>query len=207
MLKVPQLLSINIVAVIVVVLSLSTHLSFGLFELCDETFRLDSDENVTIASVTTLTAKNVSSCRMTVIAPANYIVKVTCALQFDQLDSASCPTKRFFISLDGVMGLHHAHNFCNKNGTARIVKRRSVMNRLVMAYVSKRDLEDEKFTCIASRVKRDCDCGWSKRVSLKLQSRQSNNKKFIFVGTNLQWRECNDARVSIDDRTCCSIHK
>lgn len=163
--KVPQLLSLNIIAVIV--LTLSSHLSFGLFELCDETFRLDSDENVTITSLTTLVAKNVSSCRMSIVAPANYIVKVTCALQFDQLNSASCPTRRFFISIDGVLGLHHAHNFCNKNGTARIVKRRSVMNRLVMAYVSKRDLEDEKFTCIASRVKRDCDCGWSRRVSFK----------------------------------------
>lgn len=161
--KVPQLF-INIIAV---VLLLSAHLSFALFELCDENFRLDSDENVTISSLTTLNIKNVSSCRMRIIAPANYIVKVTCALQFDQLNSASCPEKRFFISIDGIISLHHAHNFCNKNGTTRIVKRRSLMNRLVLAYVSKRDLEDDKFTCIASRVKRDCDCGWSRRVSDK----------------------------------------
>jgi hypothetical protein len=151
--------------VIIIIILKLTHLSSCLFELCDETFRLDTDENVTISSLTTLNARNVSSCRMSIIAPANYIVKVTCALQFDQLNAALCPTKRFFISIDGIRSLHQAHNFCNKDGTARIVRRRSVMNRLVMAYVSKRELEEEKFTCIASRVRRDCDCGWSRRVS------------------------------------------
>lgn len=147
-----------------IILSLTFHLSWCLFESCDERFQLDSDSSITIDSVSTLSARNVSSCRMSVIAPANYIVKVKCTLEFDQLNFTFCPTKRFFISVDGIMTLHHAHNFCNRNGTARIVKRRSVMNRLVMAYVSRRDLEDEKFTCIASRVKRDCDCGWSRRV-------------------------------------------
>lgn len=142
------------------------HLSLCLFESCDERYHLDSNESITINSVTTLNALNVSSCRMSIVAPANYIVKVKCTLQFDQQNFTFCPTKRFFISVDGIMTLHHAHNFCNRNGTARVVKRRSVMNRLVMAYVSRRDLEDEKFTCIASRVKRDCDCGWSRRVRM-----------------------------------------
>lgn len=156
MLKVTQLCSVIVLTFF--------HLSSSLFESCDESFQLDTDESITIESVTTLNARNVSSCRMIVIAPANYIVKVKCTLQFDQLNFTFCPTKRFFISVDGIMTLHHAQNFCNRNGTARIVKRRSVMNRLVMAYVSRRDLEDEKFTCTASRVKRDCDCGWSRRV-------------------------------------------
>jgi hypothetical protein len=159
MLKVTQLCT-------VIILTLTfCHLSSCLFESCDERYQLDSDESITIDSVTTLSARNVSSCRMSIIAPASYVVKVKCTLQFDQLNSTFCPTKRFFISIDGIMTLHHAHNFCNRNGTPRVVKRRSVMNRLVMAYVSRRDLEDEKFTCSASRVKRGCDCGWSRRVS------------------------------------------
>lgn len=184
--QVPQL-SI-IIIIIVAVLLLSTHLSFALFESCDETFRLDSDENVTIDSLATLRAKNVSSCRMSIIAPANYIIKVTCALQFDQLDSPACPIKRFFISIDGIISLHHSQNFCNKNGTTRIVKRRSLMNRLVMAYVSKRDLEDEKFTCIASRVKRDCDCGWSRRVRILLIFFSKFNELFGINVFATRWR-------------------
>lgn len=163
MTKVPHVSTTAFISV-VLILSLSSHSSLSLFEACDETYQLNSDENVTISSISTLNSKNVSSCRMSIIAPANYIVKVTCALQMDQENSPTCPVKRFFISVDGIISLHHAHNFCNKNGTTRVIKRRSLMNRLVMAYVSKRQLEDEKFTCIASRVKRDCDCGWSRRV-------------------------------------------
>lgn len=141
------------------------HLSHSLFERCDETYYLDSSDNVTISSLTTLNSKNVSSCRYLLIAPVNYVVKVACKLRFDQANPSFCPTKRFFVSADGVHSLHRAQNFCNKNGTARIIRRRSVMNRLVMAYVSKRDLNDERFTCTASRVKIQCDCGWSRRVS------------------------------------------
>jgi hypothetical protein len=138
--------------------------SSSLFEQCDETFNLDmKNKNVTISS-NNLHANNVTSCRYTIIVPVNYVVRVTCILRFDQPDSTSCPLKRFFVSIDGIKSLHRAHNFCNKNGTARIIKRRSVMNRLVMAYVTKRDLEDENFTCIASRVVSKCDCGWSRRV-------------------------------------------
>jgi hypothetical protein len=147
-----------------IILSLTSQSTLCLFELCDETYRLDTDDNITITSEDTLNARNVSSCRYIILAPVNYIVKVTCTLKFDQPDSPLCPTKRFFVSVDGIKCLYKAHNFCNKNGTVRTIKRRSIMNRLVMAYASKRDLDDERFTCTASRISAKCDCGWSRRV-------------------------------------------
>lgn len=155
---------LKVVQLCVIILSALIHLSFGLFERCDETYRLETNENITITSNLTLKAKNVSSCRYTIIAPLNYRLKLHCILKFDQENSTFCPTKRFFVSVDGLKHLYRAHNFCNKNGMERVIKRRSVMNRLVMAYVSKRDLEDETFTCTASRVSSTCDCGWSRRV-------------------------------------------
>ncbi|KAL7020711.1 hypothetical protein ACKWTF_011620 [Chironomus riparius] len=156
----------KIVQVCVLSLLIMPHFSWSLFEGCDESYSLDTDENITISSHATLNAKNVSSCRYIIAAPPNYVVKVTCELKFDQLDSTFCRTKRFFVSVDGISSLNHAHNFCNKNETIRIIRRRSVMNRLVMAYVSKRDLEDETFTCTAWRVKSKCECGWSRRARI-----------------------------------------
>lgn len=156
----------KIVQVCVLSLLIIPHSSWSLFEGCDESYVLDTDENITISSYSTLNVKNVSSCRYIIAAPPNYIVKVNCELKFDQLDSTFCRTKRFFVSVDGISSLNHAHNFCNKNGTIRIIRRRSVMNRLVMAFVSKRDLEDETFTCTAWRVKSKCECGWSRRVRI-----------------------------------------
>lgn len=157
---------LKIVQVCAVSLLIIPHFSWSLFEGCDESYNLDTDENIRISSHSTLNVKNVSSCRYIIAAPPNYVVKVTCELKFDQLDSTFCRTKRFFVSVDGISSLNHAHNFCNKNGTIRIIRRRSVMNRLVMAYVSKRDLEDETFTCTAWRVKSKCECGWSRRVRI-----------------------------------------
>lgn len=155
------------------------NLSLCLFEKCDENYSLDTDNNITITSLSTLNAKNVSSCRYTLTAPASYIIRISCELKFDQPDSSYCRTKRFFVSIDGIITLNHAHNFCNKNGTIRIIKRRSVMNRLVMAYVSKRDIEDETFTCTAWRVKSKCECGWSRRVRIVLVSKFSFYYNFM----------------------------
>lgn len=104
MLKVTQLCA-------VIVLTQFCHLSSCLFESCDERYQLDSDESITVDSVTTLNARNVSSCRMSVVAPANYIVKVKCTLQFDQLNFTFCPTKRFFISVDGIMVRNDGREF------------------------------------------------------------------------------------------------
>lgn len=159
---------LKLVQVCAVALMMTPHLSLSLFEDCDETYRLDTDDNVTIASSSTLNVKNVSSCRYVITVPAHYGVKISCELKFDQEDSTFCRTKRFFVSVDGIINLNNAHNFCNKNGTIRVIKRRSVMNRLVMAYVSKRDLEDENYTCTAWRFKSKCECGWSRRVRILL---------------------------------------
>jgi hypothetical protein len=138
--------------------------SAALFETCDETFKLEADENITISSGSTLSAKNVSSCRYTLVAPVDYIVEVTCSLEIDQPDPNKCPSKRFFISVDGINDLRSADFFCSFNGDSRVVRRRSIMNRLVMGYATQTDDGNEKFTCVARRIAARCDCGWSRKV-------------------------------------------
>jgi hypothetical protein len=142
------------------------HAASCLFENCDEVFTLDSTKSLTITSAATLRAKNTTSCRYTIIADASHVIKITCKLRFDQECSHNCPNKRFFVSVDGIISLQRAQNFCNRNGTTRIIKRRSIMNRLVMAYVSKTDLGDDNFTCAVTKVNTQCECGWSKQVML-----------------------------------------
>lgn len=141
------------------------HLSSALFENCDETFELNTDSTLTINSSNTLNVKNVSSCRYTLIAPADFIVEVSCSLQIDQIDSQKCRQKRFFISVDGVSDLRGFDFFCNRNGSSRTVRRRSVTNRLVLAYATQSKVGDDKFTCVAKRIESRCDCGWSRRVT------------------------------------------
>lgn len=142
------------------------NLSFALFENCDETFELDTDENITISSRNTLNVYNTSSCRYTIVAPINYIVDVTCSLRIDQPESQKCPTRRFFVSVDGINDLHGADYFCNRNESTRTVRRRSVLNRLVIAYATQSDVGDESYSCVAKRITSRCECGWSKRVSV-----------------------------------------
>ena len=144
------------------------NLSLALFENCDLTVELDTDANITIRSNNTLNIHNTSSCRYTIIAPVNYIVEVTCLLRIDQPDSQKCPLRRFFVSADGINDLRGADYFCNRDESTRTVRRRSVMNRLVMAYASQTDVGDESYTCVAKRLASPCDCGWSKRVSFTL---------------------------------------
>lgn len=141
------------------------HFSSGLFESCDETLELETDVNLTISSGSSLNARNVTSCRYTIVAPVNFIVDVTCRLQIDQPESQKCPLKRFFVSVDGIRDLRGADYFCSRNKTIRTVRRRSVMNRLVLAYATQVEVEDESFTCVARRIASKCDCGWAKRVS------------------------------------------
>lgn len=138
------------------------HLSSALFEDCDETFNLDTDANLTISS--RMNSKNVSSCRYTLLAPRNFIIEVNCEMNVSQPDSEKCPVKRFFISVDGMKDLRSAEYFCSKNDSVRTVKRKSVLNRLVMAYASKAAVGGESFTCVARRIASSCDCGWSRRV-------------------------------------------
>lgn len=145
------------------------NLSFSLFEKCDEIFELNTDENITISSGKTLNAYNASSCRYTIIAPFNYIVDVTCSLRIDQPDSQKCPIRRFFVSVDGIKDLHGADYFCNRNDTTRTLRRRSVLNRLVLAYATQTDVGKENFHCVAKRIESRCDCGWSRRVSIDSQ--------------------------------------
>lgn len=140
-------------------------LTSTLFENCDETFELNSDSNVTISSGNTLHGKNVSSCRYTLVAPVDYIVEVSCSLRIDQVDSQKCREKRFFISVDGINDLRGFDYFCNKNGSARSVRRKSVLNRLVLAYATQTKVGEDKFTCVARRIESRCDCGWSRRVT------------------------------------------
>lgn len=140
------------------------HLTSALFDECDQVYKLETDGVVTISSGNTLNARNSSSCRFTLVAPVNYIVDVTCTIVIDQPDSQKCPLKRFFISVDGVSDLRGADYFCSKNGTTRTVRRRSIMNRLVLAYATQLEVANEHFTCAAKRIASSCDCGWSKRV-------------------------------------------
>lgn len=140
------------------------HWSSALFESCDVTFELETDVNLTISSSQTINAKNISSCRYTIIAPVNFIVDVTCSLRIDQVDSQRCPLKRFFVSIDGIKDLRAADYFCNRNGSVRTVRRRSVMNRLVMAYATQTNIGNESFFCVARRISSRCDCGWSRKV-------------------------------------------
>lgn len=140
------------------------HLSSALFEECDEAFKLETDASLTISSESTLKVKNTSSCRLTLVAPVNYIIDITCTLVIDQPDSQWCPLKRFFLSVDGVSDLRGADYFCSRNGTKRTVRRKSIMNRLVLAYVTQVDVEQESFECVAKRIESDCDCGWSRKV-------------------------------------------
>lgn len=140
------------------------HLSSALFETCDEAFELESDESLTISSGSTLNAKNASACRFTLVAPVNYIIDVTCTLVIDQQDSQQCPLKRFFLSVDGFSDLRGADYFCSRNGSTRRVRRKSIMNRLVLAYVTQVDVKNDSFKCVAKRIASNCDCGWSRRV-------------------------------------------
>ena len=140
------------------------HLSTALFEACDETFTLETDAALTISSVDFLNARNVSSCHFTITAPVNFIVELTCLLSIEQPESQKCPLKRFFISVDGMNDLRSADYFCSRNGSTRTVRRRSVMNRLVVAYATKTSVADESFTCVVKRIASRCDCGWSRRV-------------------------------------------
>lgn len=137
----------------------------ALFENCDETFVLHTDDNITITSSDTLNLFNASSCRYTIIAPINFIVSVTCSLRIDQPDSQKCPLRRFFVSVDGINDLHGTDYFCNRNDTVRTVRRRSVMNRLVMAYATQTDVGNDSYTCEVRRIPSLCDCGWSRKVS------------------------------------------
>lgn len=141
------------------------HLSTALFESCDETFELATDANLTISSGSSLNARNVSSCRFTIIAPVNFIIDVTCRLQINQPKSQKCPLKRFFVSVDGIRDLRGADYFCSRNASMRTVRRRSIMNRLVLAYATQVEVDDDSFECVARRIASKCDCGWAKRVS------------------------------------------
>lgn len=141
------------------------HLSSALFERCDESYRLDHDNVVTITSQGTLLARNASSCRYTIVAPVNFAVDITCKLHMEQPNSAKCPLKRFFVSVDGLRSLQGADYFCSRNGSTRTVRRRSVVNRLVMAYATKVAVGDESFTCFVRRKRAKCECGWSNKVS------------------------------------------
>lgn len=141
------------------------HLSSALFESCDETFELETDANLTISSGSSLSARNVSSCRFTIVAPVNFIIDVTCRLQINQPESQKCPLKRFFVSVDGIRDLRGADYFCSRNASMRTVRRRSIMNRLVLAYATQVEVDDESFECVARRIASKCDCGWAKRVS------------------------------------------
>ncbi|KAG5673722.1 hypothetical protein PVAND_003742 [Polypedilum vanderplanki] len=152
------------------------HGAYGLFENCDDIYRLDGTKSLTLTSTTSLNSRNVTSCRYTIIAEANHIIKVMCKLKFDQEDSQNCLKKRFFVSVDGIVNLHRAQNFCNRNGTTRVLRRRSISNRLVMAYVSKTDLNDDNFTCTVTKINTQCECGWSRQAR-------------IFNGTNAQMHE------------------
>jgi hypothetical protein len=149
----------------VVILALLREVN-SLFEQCDELYTLDGIKSLSLASADTLVVKNATSCRYTILAEANDIIRIVCKLRFDQENSENCPNKRFFVSVDGVISLHRAQNFCNRNGTTRIIKRRSIMNRIVMAYVSKTDLRDDNYTCAVTKVNTQCDCGWSRQVIL-----------------------------------------
>lgn len=140
------------------------HLSSALFENCDDTFNLDTDASLTIGSVDSLNARNASSCRYTLIAPASSIVEINCLLDIRQPGSETCPIKRLFVSVDGMRDLRGAEYFCSRNGSKRTVRRRSVMNRLVMAFATKAAVGDESFACVARRISSRCDCGWSRRV-------------------------------------------
>lgn len=141
------------------------HLSSALFESCDETFKLETDANLTISSGSTLGAGNVSSCRYTLVAPVNFVIDVTCTLHIDQPESQKCPYKRFFVSVDGLSDLRGCGDyFCSSNGSARTVRRRSIMNRLVMGYATQTEVGSENFTCVARRIAASCDCGWSRKV-------------------------------------------
>lgn len=148
------------------------HLSSALFERCDETFNLDTDANLTISSVDTLNAWNATSCRYTIVAPANSIVEINCLLDISQAGSETCPIKRLFVSVEGMRDLRGADYFCSRNGSKRTVRRRSVMNRLVIAYATKAAVGDESFACVARRISSRCDCGWSRRVEKQLPRRQ-----------------------------------
>lgn len=138
------------------------HLSLALFEECDETFNLEADTNLTISSE--MNVKKSSSCRYTILAPRNFIVEVNCELKISQPDSHKCPIKRFFISVDGIKDLKSAEYFCSRNGSTRSVKRKSILNRLVVAFASKTAVGGESFTCVARTISSRCDCGWSRRV-------------------------------------------
>lgn len=140
-------------------------LSSALFENCDDMFELNTDSDMTISSSNTLNKRNVSSCRYTLVAPVDYIVDVSCSLRIDQVDSRKCLQKRFFISVDGINDLSGFEFFCNKKNRARTVRRKSIMNRLVLAFATQSDLGDDKFTCVAKRIESHCDCGWSRRVT------------------------------------------
>ncbi|CRK89320.1 CLUMA_CG003079, isoform A [Clunio marinus] len=147
-------------------LLLLLHSSTALFESCDKTFELETDENVTISSFDTLNLFNASSCRYTVSAPVNYIIDVTCVIQIDQSESHKCPLKRFFLSLDGHKDLRNSDYFCNRYGARRKFRRRSVLNRLTMAYVTQVDVTNDRYICSVRRVLSPCDCGWSRKARI-----------------------------------------
>lgn len=123
-------------------------LSSALFENCDEVFEFDSDSAITISSGNTVNERNVTSCRYTLIAPVDFIVEVSCSLRMDQTDSEKCREKRFFISVDAINDLRGFDYFCNRNGSSRTVRRKSVMNRLVLAYATQSEVGDDNFTCV-----------------------------------------------------------
>lgn len=166
------------------------HLSFALFEICDETLKLETDEILTISSVNILNVKSALLCRIAIVAPVNFIIDVTCLLKIDQPDSQKCPLKRFFVSVDGRDDLHGADYFCNRNGTTRTIRKSSVMNRLVLAYVTAEGADgNESFSCVAKRIASRCDCGWSQSVSRDCKKllnfleffclQQKNSMKFL----------------------------
>lgn len=157
------------------------HSSSALFESCDETFDLETDANLTIISGNSLNARNTSSCRYTIVAPVNFIIDVTCRLQIDQPESHNCPFKRFFVSVDGIRDLRGADYFCSRGNSTRTVRRRSVMNRLVLAYATQQvEVVDDSFTCVARRIASKCDCGWARRVSKKRNARMLINRGLEF---------------------------
>lgn len=183
------------------------HLSSALFERCDEAFALETDDNLTIKSRSTLNARNVSSCRYAIVAPVNYIVDVSCTLQIDQPDSQKCPLKRFFVSVDGINDLRGADYFCSRSGNNRTVRRRSVMNRLVLAFATQVDVGTESFTCVARRIASRCECGWARRVGKQIFFSLITSETLNLTGANLQRRGCENSRVSVHDGTHSAVYQ
>ncbi|XP_053684512.1 venom serine protease-like [Sabethes cyaneus] len=131
----------------------------GWFEGCDQQFQLASTANAQLVSpFYPEKYPSGSSCRYMLIAPPGYTIEASCSINIDAPLGTSCSTELFYISVEGFSSLVGSEFACG----AGTVVRKSLFNKLMIAYTSASADKSGSFSCGIKVQPQDCDCGWSR---------------------------------------------